>query len=719
VLNSANCRRKTRPRIVTLLAFAAALVLSFHSRTGNAQTALIDLGTIGGYPGPFTYVKISPYDSLTIYVDKTDTATNGSNAFAVTPDGSTVVGAAGSASGYAHAFVWTAAGGMVDLGSLASNQPSVAIATSSNASVVVGEGLNSAGLIHAFEWTASRGMVDLAPQLNGATGESSATGVSGDGTVVVGTLNPVAAKSSAFRWTAAGGMTMLGTINNGGFTTAATGISTDGSTIVGWGVGQDSTGAFGHSILWHADGVAVDLGAIDGHAGYSQAAAVNQDGTVVVGESEYALGATTTQVHAYRWTAGGGMVDLGTLGTTTSLSQALAVSGSGSVVVGWSQLSDPTAPGHAFIWTAPTGMQDLNSVLTKAGVDLTGITLISAHGVSANGAYVTGDEILSALGDATAHAFIARVGNAGGGGGGPVGLTTPDSLIYSIQGLANSMMAQMLNQALFGNVLLGLNEQLSCSDCGGASVSFGSFTIGGHGRRDLNDEWTLLGGASYGRYNEEGANVTSSWTLASALRFDPTGMGASRPFAEIGLTAAPDQHVTYSRTYANGSDTTTATGDTTSGNYAAYGRVGWIDRLTRVDELGAYVQFTREWQTVKGYTEVSTGNPFGATVPGGSNSQSVIGAGAQYTHLFGRYTEVNLNAGIAHAAGVQSSIDASIAGYGNVRVMPPHLTWETVGGRIGRRVGKRVTVDLFADTVLGPRQIGSSVHGGFDFNIKF
>jgi probable HAF family extracellular repeat protein len=694
-------------------------------RPSSAQTALVDLGTIGGYPGTFTYVKISPYDSLSIGIDRTDSATNGSQAFAISADGSAVVGAAGSASGYAHAFVWTAAGGMVDLGSLASNQPSVALATSSNSSVVVGVGLNSGGLVHAFEWTAKSGMVDLASQLNGAAGESEAAGVSGDGSVVVGTLNPVAAKTSAFRWTAAGGMTTLGTLNSGGLTTSATGISADGSTTVGWGLVQTGGGAFGHSILWHADGIANDLGAIGGITGNSQATAVNANGTVVVGESEYATGATatttTTQLHAYRWTSAGGMVDLGTIGGATGLSQALAVNASGSVVVGWSAANDPTLAGHAFMWTAQSGMQDLNSVLTKAGVDLTGITLISAHGVSANGDFVTGDETLAALGPNTTHAFIARVGNAGGsgGGGGSLGVTTPDSLINSIQGLANSMTAQMLNQALFANVLLGLNEQLSCSDCGGASVSFGSFTIGSHGRRDLNDEWTLLGGASYGRYREEGANVTSSWTVASSLRFDPAGMGTSRPFAEIGVTAAPDQHVTYSRSYANGSATTTAMGDTSSGNYAAFGRVGWIGRVTRVDEVGAYVQFTREWQTVKAYTEVSAANPFGAAVPSGSNSQSVIGVGAQYTHLFGRYTEVDINAGVAHAAGVQSSIDASVAGYGNIRLTPPHLTWETVGGRIGRRVGKRVTLDLFADAVLGPRQIGTSVHGGFDFNIKF
>jgi probable HAF family extracellular repeat protein len=677
----------------------------------RAQGTLTDLGTIGGYTGSFTYIDIGPYQAEFTTLATTATETNGSELFAITPDGMAVVGAAGTSSGVAHAFVWTAPSGMVDIGSLASNEPSVALATSSNAGVVVGGALNSAGLVHAFEWTPSQGMVDLAPQLNGLTGVSIAHGVSADGSVVVGTLNPVTTSLSAFRWSAASGMTTLGSIDSNGAETSALGISADGSTTVGWGISLAGQGAI-HSVLWHQNGVAVDLGAIGGIAGSSMATAVNQDGSVIVGDGQYV--ASSGILHAYRWTAAGGMVDLGTLLGPTSYSEAFGVSADGSIVVGTSFIPSTGQAGHAFIWTALGGMQDLNTMLTNAGVNLTGITLISARGISANGNFVTGDETTTAIGSDTAHAFLARIG------GGAVGLTTPESIIASFLQLANSMTAQLINGTLLSSVLLGVNEQLSCADCGGGYLSFGSFTLGGHGRYDLNDEWTVLAGASYGRYREEGADVTSSWTLATSLRFDPAGMGSSRPFAEAGLTAAPDQHVTYTRPYADGASMTTATGDTSSGDYAAYARVGWIDRLTRTDELGAYAQFTQEWQTVRAYSEtVSMSNPFEATVPSGSNAQSVMGVGAQYTHLFGRYTEFNLNGGVAHAAGVQSSIDASVAGYGDVRLRPPRLTWETVGGRIGRRVGHRVTLDLFADTVLGPRQIGSSVHGGVDFNIRF
>jgi probable HAF family extracellular repeat protein len=56
---------------------------------------------------------------------------------------------------------------------------------------------------------------------------------------------------------------------------------------------------------------------------------------------------------AFRWTASGGMQDLGTLGS--GYSAAYGVSAEGSVVVG---VSD----GYAFRWTAAGGMQDLGTL---------------------------------------------------------------------------------------------------------------------------------------------------------------------------------------------------------------------------------------------------------------------------------------------------------------------------------------------------------------------
>jgi probable HAF family extracellular repeat protein len=62
---------------------------------------------------------------------------------------------------------------------------------------------------------------------------SAASGVSADGSVVVGSAYNAAGQLRAFRWTAARGMQDLGTL--GGSGSAATGISADGSVVVGVG----------------------------------------------------------------------------------------------------------------------------------------------------------------------------------------------------------------------------------------------------------------------------------------------------------------------------------------------------------------------------------------------------------------------------------------------------------------------------------------------------
>jgi probable HAF family extracellular repeat protein len=58
-----------------------------------------------------------------------------------------------------HAFLWTAAGGMIDLGTLGGSH-SQAFAVNAHGAVV-GESTLSDGSNHAFFWTQAGGMIDL------------------------------------------------------------------------------------------------------------------------------------------------------------------------------------------------------------------------------------------------------------------------------------------------------------------------------------------------------------------------------------------------------------------------------------------------------------------------------------------------------------------------------------------------------------------------------
>jgi len=67
----------------------------------------------------------------------------------------------------------------------------------------------------------------------------------------------------------------------------------------------------------------------------------------------------------------------------------------------------------------------------------------------------------------------------------PPAPTGADSSGNSIGGLANQRFNQMITNGVLGTVLLGVNEQVNCSDCISSFGSVGSFTAGVHGRKEI------------------------------------------------------------------------------------------------------------------------------------------------------------------------------------------------------------------------------------------
>jgi probable HAF family extracellular repeat protein len=291
--------------------------------------------------------------------------------FAVSADGSVVVGQGYNNPLGPEAVRWTAAGGAVGLGDLTGGSfYSAALGVSADGSVVVGGGTsaNSDPSQEAFRWTQASGMVGLGT-LPGGTVVSAATGVSADGSVVAGGADS-ATGFQGFRWTQADGMTGIG--NSYG----ASAISADGSVIVGSKVTAAGTEAF----RWTQGSGPVGLGFLSPHVFEcctSYANAVSADGSVVVGS-----GINDDGVEAFRWTAATGMVGIGA-------EDALSVSGDGSIIVGDVLGGDYRAD----IWDAARGWRDLRSVLVNdygLGNSLTGWVLTKAVGISADGKTIIG-----------------------------------------------------------------------------------------------------------------------------------------------------------------------------------------------------------------------------------------------------------------------------------------------------------------------------------------
>jgi probable HAF family extracellular repeat protein len=150
-----------------------------------------------------------------------------------------------------------------------------------------------------------------------------------------------------------------------------------------------ATVAWSQSLTW--------LGTLpDGNR--SRALGVSANGSVVVGGANNAAG----RFHAFRWTASGGMQDLGTLGGYYS--EAYAVSADGSVVVG--AADNAVYQGRAFRWTALGGMEDLN--ITYASLLTNGSVLVWAYAISPDGRYIVGRGYNAATG--RTEAFLLDTG---------------------------------------------------------------------------------------------------------------------------------------------------------------------------------------------------------------------------------------------------------------------------------------------------------------------
>ncbi len=250
-------------------------------------------------------------------------------------------------------------------------------AISGDGSTAVGDWYDAiGGSLRGFRWTAAQGLQFL------DTGSSTqriseASGVSYDGSVVVG-RGRHDLHNEGFRLTSAG-MTWLGDLPGGVFGSDATAVSGNGSVVAGMAQSSKGTEAFrwteqsGMTALWS-----------DSSTGFARG--ISGDGSVIAGR--YVL--PDGSMRAFRWTAQGGREDLGDLPGGTVFADAYGVSANGAVIVGESGSSTGS---QAFRWTQAGGMESLGS-LSPGGSH--------ARAISGDGSVIVG----AATVDSKTAAFI-------------------------------------------------------------------------------------------------------------------------------------------------------------------------------------------------------------------------------------------------------------------------------------------------------------------------
>ncbi len=321
----------------------------------------------------------------------------GSNPPIIGNSGSVAGNMVADAAGHARGAFWSPSSGLIDLGLLTEKdcQDGEWVMGIGASDEVVGWALGSCpqGAIYAIRWTASAGMrtLPVPPSAPYTTILSQATAVNVNGVVAGQTLS------------SKGGTVPVVWRPDGSWTTASLPEPYTTATTVAINASGQVTGYLGcyfgctaiPAFVWTptVNGSAVQL--LPSLGGSVQPTDINDNGTVV----GFAVTASGEQ-HPFRWTASGGIEDLGTLGGTVA--EAVGVANDESIA-GWSYLSG-TSAWRAFRWTPYGGLQSLG-LLPGSPAEGSPYAFMTANDISRTGVITGTGTVATPEGGAVNHAF--------------------------------------------------------------------------------------------------------------------------------------------------------------------------------------------------------------------------------------------------------------------------------------------------------------------------
>lgn len=593
------------------------------------------------------FYLVNAFKRAYVWSDRISYGLDGREAFGISGDGLRIVGSRNLDMGVTEAMLWEN-GIATHLGGLSSDVNSLARSISNDGHLIIGESVDDNGLRKAVKWSVERGQVTITKlaELDSAR-ESSAFGISGDGNVIVGRAGQLTIRNTAVRWLSNGRVEDLGGLTNNYSSTALN---------------------------------------------------ANWDGSVIVGRSSVA----DSNDHAFRWDAGTRrMLDLGTVTGYVS-SAATAVNGTGDVIIGTSW-GGPNGR-VAFRWTQQTGMQDLNSLLIRAGVDMTGIYLSEASAISRNGRLI--------LANSPDRAYlVSYIDNV------VAGITTPTALSDSGREAADQRARAMIGVQSLANTLLMDDERLQASSQLRSFIMGGSLAAGMSARYYNGEDMVVRMGFAAARDEARQIDVNRALIASAAAQYFITH-DHSRPFMEAGVQLAPDSDLTIQRSYANGARMITVSGHGRATMAYIYGRLGIAHDLTKETELALWVERGRQSLHSQGYIEGLAGNPFNAESSPGRDGMSIAKFRAQVTTLLRDDIEVTL--WIARASGFarSSTVRLNIVGYQGADPALASFRWHEFGARLSYALTATTKVDIFAQGHQGG-VIGHALHLGIAGRMVF
>lgn len=646
------------------------------------SVSCLALGTVGSFSA--SLLQLDPL------------APGTSTLYGISGDGSMLVGASTTTNGVQGPTIW--GWGMLPpetpTGLAAPTDAGYATAVTPNGDAIVFNVTDFGGEAGVRRSSSTYGLLNPS---GGTVGEQLGYDISNDGNRVVG-RNELLAVYWDWNGATYDDASVLATLP-GGSSSVAFAIDGLGTIIVG--TSNDGAGVQ-QATYWSGAGFAsvtsLDPGGIYGTSG---AFAISDDGSTIVGYLS-AGGVDTATI--WNGAGYGNTTLIGPAGATSS--QAKAVNADGTIVGGTYEMSPAPGASRAFLYSGGQ-FGDLETLLTNAGVDLTGYTLNSLAGLSDDGHYMAVNDTLGQAGYLVFYDGVIG------------GLTTTSAQLASADRVVAQRQAMAMQPDLYAGILIGDLQPSDGTSEVGAFGLYGSLVGGARATAAIDPNWSLSGGLSIGA-GDYGALGYQGTMAAAALRYDADPLAAGvNLFGQVGGDLGALSPLTFRRDYANGAGTATGIGVTDGYIASAFARLGIRGNLGETDQASLAGELSQRWLSTAAYAEAQTAsNPFPASFSAATDSATVAKLAATWTHQFTPQIDMTLLGALGMTIAGQSNLAMTATGIGTVSPAYGGARWAEAGLRLGWQASETSRLDLYATGMAGDR-VGVAGHVGAGLSLAF